>query len=128
MRHSTVSLPFRGLSHHNHIQSTILPQSASVALIGEGAPLALGVQPGQHLKGKRRRLREGVAVLLIGCHGRREDSLGLGVLLEPLAALEREPWLEILHFLMALTVFNLYTLARRKRFLGVLAPCLESKS
>ena len=72
---------------HDIIQ--LWPEGASVALVGEGASLALGIQPGQHLKGERRRLREGVVVLLVGACA-REDGLRLGVLLEALAALGEE--------------------------------------
>ena len=72
---------------HDIIQ--LWPEGASVALVGEGASLALGVQPGQHLKGEGCRLREGVVVLLVGACA-REDGLRLGVLPEPLAALGQE--------------------------------------
>ena len=72
------------------------PEGATVALVGEGAPLALRVERGEHLQREGRRVREGAAVLLVGGRGGgggergREDGLRLGVLLEPLAALGQQ--------------------------------------
>ena len=70
------------------------PEGATVALVGEGAPLALRVERGEHLQCEGRRIREGAAVLLVGRSGGgergREDGLRLGVLLEPLAALGQQ--------------------------------------